>query len=406
MATLYKRPASRYWVAVFQDRFDVRRYRSTGCLKKTEARDVASSWELAEKKAKKQQIGLQMEITDILNQAARLANKAELTIEKAQEFIMELYNFSNSEDLPSYTVGEWLDKWLDEKSKTIKQKTYNRYSGSVESVKKSLGKNVNLKLELFTAQHLKDMRTELIKNRGRARNATINMKVEDFKSALTSAYDDGLIKRNVGKKLKPLPEDDSKIVTHFEPSEVKQLHDTATSQSWKTIIILAPSTGLRLSDLIFLHKDSVKLERRCLVITPSKQQRSRKKKKTITVPLSNHALTLLTQLEPSDEGYMFADLVKKTTATHSTNFNNLMKRANVAKQVTLEDGSLASRSFHSFRHSFGTWLLKADVGKDVRKTLMAHSSDDVHEIYASHDEETLRGAIEKLPVINTDDIAA
>ena len=74
-----------------------------------------------------------------------------------------------------------------------------------------------------------------------------------------------------------------------------------------------------------------------------------------------------------------------------------MKRAKIPKQVKLDDGRIGHRSFHSLRHSFATWLVRADVDKDIRKSLMAHSSDDVHEIYATHDENSLRNAIHKLP---------
>jgi len=72
-----------------------------------------------------------------------------------------------------------------------------------------------------------------------------------------------------------------------------------------------------------------------------------------------------------------------------------MKRAKIPKQVKLDNGDTGHRS----RHSFAIWLLKADGEKDVRKSLMAHSSDDAHEIYASHDESTLRKAIQKLPAL-------
>jgi len=70
-------------------------------------------------------------------------------------------------------------------------------------------------LELFTTQHAQALRQKLITTRGKARNATVNVKLTDFKSALTAAYEQQLIQNNVGLAIKFLPEDDSKIVTHF-----------------------------------------------------------------------------------------------------------------------------------------------------------------------------------------------
>lgn len=319
-------------------------------------------------------------------------------MEKARSYLVELYEIANHEELPSFTMSEWLEKWLTEKSSNIKAKTLARYSGSIRDVKKALGKDAKLRLELFTTQHAKALREKLIKTRGKARNATINVKLTDFKSALTAAYEERLIQFNVGTAINFLPEDDSKIVTHFEPGEVTRLLNATDREEWKLVILLAAETGLRLSDVVTLSLESVKFDRQCLVVTPKKQMRIRSKK-TITVPLGKNTLNRLREFNSSKPGLLFPGMTEKTSSTHSSNFNNLMVRAKVPKKIKLDNGSIGHRSFHSLRHSFATWLLQADVGKDIRKSLMAHSSDDVHEIYASHDENTLRKAIENLPTL-------
>ena len=142
--------------------------------------------------------------------------------------------------------------------------------------------------------------------------------------------------------------------------------------------------------------ESIKFERQCLVVTPRKQMRARNKK-SVTVPLGSRTTERLKKFNPAKTGFLFPNLAEKTSSTHSTNFNKLMARAKIPKLVKLDNGSAGHRSFHSLPHSFATWLLRADVGKDVRKSLMAYSSDDVHEIYTAHDETSLRSAIQKLP---------
>lgn len=398
MATLFRRKTSRFWWTAFTDRNGKRIARSTGTEKKGEARDVANTLELEEKKAKRQMLPLQKEMADVLYKAAMEANKGGFTMEKARSYLVELYEIANHEELPSFTMSEWLEKWLTEKSSNIKAKTLARYSGSIRDVKKALGKDAKLRLELFTTQHAKALREKLIKTRGKARNATINVKLTDFKSALTAAYEERLIQFNVGTVINFLPEDDSKIVTHFEPGEVTRLLNATDREEWKLVILLAAETGLRLSDVVTLSLESVKFDRQCLVVTPKKQMRIRSKK-TITVPLGKNTLNRLREFNSSKTGLLFPGMTEKTSSTHSSNFNNLMVRAKVPKKIKLDNGSIGHRSFHSLRHSFATWLLQADVGKDIRKSLMAHSSDDVHEIYASHDENTLRKAIENLPTL-------
>ena len=173
MATIFRRKTSRYWWTSFTDRNGKRIARSTGTEKKGEARDVANTLELEEKKAKRQMIPLQKEMADVLYKAAMEANKGSFTMEKARSYVMELYEIANHEELPSFTISEWLEKWLTEKASNIKAKTLTRYSGSIRDVKEALGKDEKLRLELFTTQHAKNLRERLIKTRGKARNATI-----------------------------------------------------------------------------------------------------------------------------------------------------------------------------------------------------------------------------------------
>jgi len=396
MATLYRHPKSQYWWAYFFDRNGKRIRRSTGKTGKREARDVSNALELDEKKAKRKKGALQREMADIVSRAAVEANKGTFTLEKARNCVMELYQVANHEELPSFTVSQWLEKWLEAKEAEVGKKTITRYTGSIRAVTKALGKQAHLRLELFTTQHVKKLRERLIKGRGKARNATINVKLADFKSALTAAHDEKLTQYNIGKAVKLLPEDDSKIVTHLEPEEVRTLIRAENREDRKLVILLAAETGLRLNDIVTMSVQAIKFDRKCLVVSPAKQMRS-KAKKTVTVPLCDETINRLAEFCSNKGDNLFPDLADRTSATHSTNFNNLMKRAKIPKQVTLDNGETGHRSFHSLRHSFATWLLRADVEKDVRKSLMAHSKDDVHEIYAVHDENTLRRAIRKLP---------
>ncbi|MBR9758835.1 site-specific integrase [bacterium] len=398
MATIFRRNNSRYWWTYFTDRNGKRIGRSTGTEKKSEARDVANTLELEEKKAKRKMIPIQKEMADILYKAAVESNKGAFTVEKARSYLLEIYEIANHEALPSFTVGDWLEKWLTDKAANIKEKTMLRYSGSIRDIKKALGKNAQLPLELFSTQHAKDLREALIKKRGKARNSTINVKLTDFKSALTAAFEERMTQYNLGVSIKYLPEDDSKIVTHFEPEEVRKLIQATDRSDWKLAILLAAETGLRLSDIVAMKVNSIKFARGCLVVSPRKQMRARSKK-TVTIPLSEKTMKRLQAVSNSKEEFLFPNLATKTSSTHSSNFNNLMARANIPKQIKLDNGETGHRSFHSLRHSFATWLLRANVGKDVRKSLMAHSSDDVHEIYAIHDENTLRKAIENLPTL-------
>ena len=45
---------------------------------------------------------------------------------------------------------------------------------------------------------------------------------------------------------------------------------------------------------------------------------------------------------------------------------------------------------HGLRHTFGTWLARNGVPKDIRQRLMGHTRGDTHDIYIHHDVESLR----------------
>lgn len=61
-----------------------------------------------------------------------------------------------------------------------------------------------------------------------------------------------------------------------------------------------------------------------------------------------------------------------------------MAAAGIDKNVVLVAGDnpvMATKSFHSLRHSFASWLAEADVHADVRQKLTGHSSASVHAKY-------------------------
>ena len=168
---------------------------------------------------------------------------------------------------------------------------------------------------------------------------------------------------------------------------MRTLIDKASTDEWKGLILVAAHTGLRMGDVVSLTRDNV--EGNDIIIRPSKTARS---KTSVRIPMTPP----VTAWVASRKKVFFPVLRKKTKATHSTNFTNLMVRAGVARKVKLPGGIEASRSFHSLRHSFTSWLAEADVHSDIRRKLTGHKSAGVHDQYTHHDESLAR-AIEELP---------
>ena len=77
----------------------------------------------------------------------------------------------------------------------------------------------------------------------------------------------------------------------------------------------------------------------------------------------------------------------------------IMEAAGIDRGVVQGGGTrkLATRSFHSLRHSFSSALMNAGVPEELRMRLTGHRSKAVHQGYSHAEVETLRAAVSKLP---------
>ncbi len=70
-----------------------------------------------------------------------------------------------------------------------------------------------------------------------------------------------------------------------------------------------------------------------------------------------------------------------------------MKKAGVPKEIEIASDQMASRSFHSCRHTFTSWLTEAGVAADLRMKLTGHKTDKMHAVYTHHTDEALAAAV-------------
>jgi integrase len=70
----------------------------------------------------------------------------------------------------------------------------------------------------------------------------------------------------------------------------------------------------------------------------------------------------------------------------------------VSKEIELAGGIKASRSYHSLRHTFASFLAEADVHADIRQKLTGHETSKIHQRYTHHDE-ALDRAVATLPAL-------
>lgn len=82
-----------------------------------------------------------------------------------------------------------------------------------------------------------------------------------------------------------------------------------------------------------------------------------------------------------------------------------MKAAGVTAGVAREKAgkagrNLTSKSFHSLRHSFNSWLANAGVPQEIRQRILGHASVAMNDGYTHMSPDTLRAALVGVPLVS------
>lgn len=318
----------------------------------------------------------------ILKEATEAAHDDRLDEKLAESLLTRIRRAANPR-FRAPTVADHVREWCD--SQPVGESTLKGYREMRDAVAKALGQRAEDQLADVTHEDCIRLLRKLKEGRTAA---TANQHFRAFRRALQSAVIAKLISSNPAEGVKPLPQTDSAERAPFNASEVRALMDHPdTSQEWRGAILFGAHTGLRMGDILKLGRKHVDGSR--LVIRPAKTAKSRK---TVTIPLTPPLVAWIGERK----GDFFPTLKNEKAGKLSTWFKRLMKRAGVPDKVDLPGGIVASRSFHSLRHSFTSWLAEADIHADVRQKLTGHSSPGVHGRYTHHDK-ALDEAVKALP---------
>lgn len=163
----------------------------------------------------------------------------------------------------------------------------------------------------------------------------------------------------------PRPKKQLQLPRFFNQEEVTAIIKSAGNIKHKTMLMLAYSTGLRVSEVVQLKVQDIDSGRMCILIRQAKGKKDR------MVQLSPVLLVMLREYWKNGtllkDGYLFPGQTK--TEPYSTRSLQLVLSAAKAKAGVLKPGSV-----HALRHSFATHLL--DKGTDVTMImkLLGHNS--------------------------------
>ncbi|MDQ8191569.1 tyrosine-type recombinase/integrase [Roseibacillus persicicus] len=382
MATVYQRNGVFY--AKYFDADGKRVSKNTGFSKKREAQRAAAKMEADALEQRRIASDKPKAFAVVIETAAREAASGDLTLARSEELIRRLRGIANP-DFRQTNLNDWFEEWIEAQKPHVGDSTIRIYFDAKRRVTAALGSTKSYgPLDELKSD---EIRTAILKISKKVKSSTTNMDLRVLRRVLEAACGEGLLTSNAAQSVRTLPTIDSVERAPFSAEEVRKLMDSAFSDEWRGLILIAAHTGLRLGDVILLSRENV--EGSDVIIRPSKTARSRK---TIRIPMTPPVMRWI----GDKSGKFFPTLSQRSTSTHSTNFARLMEKAGVDRKVKLPGGVEASRSFHSLRHSFTSWLAEADVHSDIRRKLTGHSSAGVHDLY-THRDESLTRAIGELP---------
>jgi site-specific recombinase XerD len=161
------------------------------------------------------------------------------------------------------------------------------------------------------------------------------------------------------KKLQQLPK-------FFNQDEITSIIRAVGNLKHKTLLMLAYSSGLRVSEVVSIKTRNIDSRRMCILIEQAKGKKDR------VVPLSALLLIMLREYwkkyKPQKDGYLFEGQNKKEP--YSTRSLQLVLADAKGKAGIIKPGSI-----HALRHSFATHLL--DRGTDVTMIMKLLGHNDI-----------------------------
>lgn len=383
MASLRKKPNSRFWVACFTDQNGAQKQRSTGTIDRAEAIRIAITYEDAYRR--------------------------KMTEEQVRRAMNDVCEAINGRRFLTFTVSEFLSRWLARKQGETSDNTGDRYREVVRRFEKHLGPERALQeiCRLGTSDFA-EFRDHLAQT---VRAGTANLAIKILSSAMKSAWREGLIAENPAAKVEMLrtKRKDASRRRPFTLRELRLILEHADAE-WRGIILCGIYTGQRLGDIVRLCWRNVDLAREEIRFETQKTGR------TVIIPLARPLASYFLGLPSADDAdhpvfpKAFAVVEREGRVNNLSNqFYGIQVAAGLAVQKThkkAKDGRGRETKrqqndlvFHSLRHTATSLLKNAGVSEAVAMDIIGHESRAISQHYTHVEEDAKRRAMALVPDI-------
>ena len=292
------------------------------------------------------------------------------------------------------TLSEWLDIWLKEYCRAIKESTRLQYKGYIRNhINPALGDSIMCTIQPHHIQHF----VNRLEYQGKKRTKKLSYKtIKNIHGCLSSALETAVkiryIKENPAAGcIIPRDDEDSRaqFIKPLDTTQIKQFTAAIKGTKYERIYLTALYTGMRLSEIIGLQWDRVNLETGEIII--SKQLAMKRQEGSERRMVSTKSRKIRTIIVPQTE----IEVLRKQCSEQSQqelragkqwdNRLNLVFTGDYGDSVPhasvehdfkriVRGIKLPDRRFHDLRHTFATEAIRAGVDVETVSKSLGHFS--------------------------------
>ena len=302
-------------------------------------------------------------------------------------------------EFTSYTVRSWLEAWIAGRTDASKA-TLTEYKHIIELFLKFLGARADRALTTLQPRQVEDFKGKLT---ARVGPSTVNKAVKILRAAFNAAVKARQLEFNPAQHVEFVKTDheDGQARRPFTAGELSALLTHANAE-WRTMILTAFYTGLRLRDCANLTWRNVELQSGTLNVMTKKTKRQQ------VLPLAEPLARHFSNMAGDDpNAALCPNLRGKPPGWLSNQFYQIMADADIVEKREHQSegkGRDARRktspvSFHSLRYNCTSALKSSGVSDAVAMDIVGHETASVSRNYTKIDDTAKRAAINKLPDI-------
>jgi len=382
MASLWKHPKSKFWVACYTD--------TTGRQRK-----VSTKIEATEKNRKQA-----MRIADEMESAHRTRATTTQIVRMLGGLVKEV----TGQDMASMTVRGFIEGYLARRKGEVKPNTFAAYKTAAGVFLSWLGESADGDMFRIERQHIQGFRDHLAT---RLSTVSANKYLKYLRVFFADAKRDRVIFENPCEDVATLKRQTAGTARRgFSLKELGVVMREVEGTEWVSLVRLGLYTGQRIGDLAALRWGAVDLVNGEVRFTTAKT--GRVVIVPICAPLKEHLLSL--PATDSPDAFVHPRAASLGTNALSREFGEVLARCGFRARVShrkidgREGGRSGARegnalSFHSLRHSAVSMMKNAGISPAIVQDLVGHESAEMSAHYTHIESDSKRKALATLPAI-------